>query len=282
MSIAYGAIVGFDSCKGAKFALKWEWIGNESYLLFPTALGLFTVGTCGAIGIDDLLAFNSCVDVLLNLRGFMYIGAILPWDSFNDPSGTGITWGRLIGIGLLEFIFHRLRAIFTFYKMMPGVCTNWKEVCFMGYFGPIGAGTVFYVEHARHLFPHDGEGDEEETNLVRDMGPTVYWLVLFSIIVHGLSIPALNIFYHYTGNEAIREDPVELRRVSLRVATPPIAVAGDKDTFIAYNCFSRHFDPNRVNLPFNGPREDNSSFLDDDDSGKIRMVEQSKPGMSFV
>ncbi|KAF5625421.1 Na(+) H(+) antiporter [Fusarium tjaetaba] len=298
LSIVYGAVLGYGSCKAVKFALKSKWIDEESYVLFPTALGLFTIGTCGAIGTDDLLAcfvagmalnwdgnylreterrhdeVNSCVDVLLNFGGFMYIGAILPWGDFHSPDVTGITWGRLIGLGLLVLVFRRLPAIFAFYKLMPDVCTNWKEALFMGYFGPIGAGAVFYVEHARHLFPHEGEGDEEETNLVRAMGPVVYFLVLFSIIVHGLSIPALNIFYHYTGKAPIREDAVEMRRLSVRVATPPNAIAGDKDTFIAYNRFSRHVDPSAVNLP---SRRSLDGHSDDEDLGKGQ-----KPGIAFV
>ncbi|PNP82664.1 hypothetical protein FNYG_03895 [Fusarium nygamai] len=300
LSIAYGAVVGYGSCKGVKFALKSKWIDEESYVLFPTALGLFTIGTCGAIGTDDLLAcfvaglalnwdgnylreterrhdeVNSCVDVLLNFGGFMYIGAILPWGDFHDPTGTGITWAKLIGLGLLVLVFRRLPAIFAFYKLMPDVCTNWKEALFMGYFGPIGAGAVFYVEHARHLFPHEGEGDEEETNLVRAMGPVVYFLVLFSIIVHGLSIPALNIYYHYTGKAPIRDDAVEMRRLSVRVATPPNAIAGDKDTFIAYNRFSRHVDPSALNLPSN-VRRSLDDHSDDEDLGKGQ-----KRGIAFV
>ncbi|KAK2666871.1 Cation/H exchanger [Fusarium oxysporum f. sp. vasinfectum] len=306
LSIAYGAVVGYGSCKAVRLALRWKWIDNESYVLFPTALGLFIVGTCGALSTDDLLAcfvagcalnwdghylretelrhdeVNSCVDVLLNFGGFMYIGAILPWSDFNDPTGTGITWGRLLGLGLLVLIFRRLPAIFAFYKLMPGVCKNWKEALFMGYFGPIGAGAVFYVEHARHLFPHDGEGDEEETNLVRAMGPTVYWLVLFSIIVHGLSIPALNIFYHYTGKAPIKEDAVELRRISMQVATPANAVAGDKDTFIAYNRFSRHVDANAVGLPVSRSANEDHEFSDDEDLGKERQSPKKKGGLTFV
>ncbi|PNP54403.1 hypothetical protein FNYG_15643 [Fusarium nygamai] len=306
LSIAYGAVVGYGSCKAVRLALRWKWIDNESYVLFPTALGLFIVGTCGALGTDDLLAcfvagcalnwdghylretelrhdeVNSCVDVLLNFGGFMYIGAILPWPDFNDPTGTGITWGRLLGLGLLVLIFRRLPAIFAFYKLMPGVCTNWKEALFMGYFGPIGAGAVFYVEHARHLFPHDGEGDEEETNLVRAMGPTVYWLVLFSIIVHGLSIPALNVFYHYTGKAPIKEDAVELRRISMQVATPANAVAGDKDTFIAYNRFSRHVDATAVGLPVSRSANEIHEFSDDEDLGKGRQSPKKKGGLRFV
>ncbi|PMB65577.1 Na(+)/H(+) antiporter 1 [Beauveria bassiana] len=258
LSIAYGAVVGFGSCKVVN-----KWIDSESYLLFPAALGFFLVGTCGAIGTDDLLAcfvagnalnwdgeyleetekrhdeVNSCIDVLLNFGGFMYIGTIIPWSDFNDPDGTGLTYGRLVLLGILVILFRRIPAILMTYKFMPAVCTNWKEALFMGYFGPIGAGAVFYLEHSKHLFPKLGEGDEEETNLARAIGPVVYWLVLFSIVVHGLSIPALNLIYTYMGIMPIKEDSVEMRRMSTTIAIPVNAVPADQDTFIAYNRFSR-------------------------------------------
>ncbi|KAM3512753.1 hypothetical protein MY11210_003627 [Beauveria gryllotalpidicola] len=258
LSIVYGAVVGFASGKVIN-----KWIDSESYLLFPAALGFFLVGTCGAIGTDDLLAcfvagnalnwdgeylqetekrhdeVNSCIDVLLNFGGFMYIGTIIPWSDFNDPDGTGLTYGRLVLLGILVILFRRIPAILITYKLMPSVCVSWKEALFMGYFGPIGAGAVFYLEHSRHLFPELGEGDEEETNLARAAGPVVYWLVLFSIVVHGLSIPALNLIYTYMGVMPIKEDSVEMRRMSRTIATPVNAVPADQDTFIAYNRFSR-------------------------------------------
>lgn len=168
----------------------------------------------------------------------MYIGAIMPWSQFVSAE-TGLTVGRLIGLGCLVLIFRRIPAIFMTYKLMGKVCTNWKEALFMGYFGPIGAGAVFYVEHTRHLFPELGEGDEEETNLVRAMIPVVYWLVLFSIVVHGLSIPGLNLIYEYMNVEPISEDAVEVRRKSINIATPSNAMIGDDENFIAYNRFSR-------------------------------------------
>lgn len=182
---------------------------------------------------------NSCIDVLLNFGGFMYIGAIIPWSEFHQPDTTGLTYGRLIGLGVLVLLFRRIPAILMTYKLMPNVCKNYKEALFMGYFGPIGIGAVFYVEHTRHLFPAVGEGDVEETDLVRAMVPVVYWLVLFSIVVHGLSIPTLNLIYRYYGVQPIREDAVELRRMSMRVPVPVNATTGDSETFIAYNRFSR-------------------------------------------
>jgi len=182
---------------------------------------------------------NSCMDVILNFGGFMYIGSIIPWSEFNQPDTTGITYGRLIGLGILVLLFRRIPAILATYKFMPGVCKNYKEALFMGYFGPIGIGAVFYVEHTRHLFPEPGHGDLEETNLTRVMIPVVYWLVLFSIVVHGLSIPALNAIYKFYGVKPITEDAVEVRRMTMRVPTPVNAAVGDSDVYIAYNRLSR-------------------------------------------
>jgi NhaP-type Na+/H+ or K+/H+ antiporter len=182
---------------------------------------------------------NSSIDVLLNFGGFMYIGAIIPWNEFNQPETTGLTYGRLIGLGVLVLLFRRIPAIMAMYKLMPKVVHDYKEALFMGYFGPIGIGAVFYVEHTRHLFPELGHGDAEETDLVRAMIPVVYWLVLFSIVVHGLSIPALNLIYRYCDVKPIREDAVELRRLSMHEPVPINAAVGDDESFIAYNRFSR-------------------------------------------
>ncbi|KAL2257450.1 hypothetical protein VTK26DRAFT_159 [Humicola hyalothermophila] len=263
MSVAIGALVGFASGQALKFALRRKWVDSESYLLYPTAIGLWLVGVCGMLGTDDLLAcfvagnamnwdgeylreteerhdeVNSCIDVLLNFGGFMYIGTIIPWSEFHQPETTGLTYARLLGLGFLVLFFRRIPAILMTFKFMPKVCKDYKEALFMGYFGPIGIGAVFYVEHARHLFPELGEGDNEETNLVRAMVPVVYWLVLFSIVVHGLSIPVLNLLYRVYGVEPVRDDGVEVRRLSARVPTPVNATVGDPDTFITYNRFSR-------------------------------------------
>jgi sodium/hydrogen antiporter len=81
---------------------------------------------------------NSCVDVLLNFGGFMYIGIIMPFADFHQPDTTGLTIPRLIALGFLVLIFRRIPAILMTYKFMPGCVKDWKEALFMGYFGPIG------------------------------------------------------------------------------------------------------------------------------------------------
>ncbi|KAF0644044.1 hypothetical protein HYE68_010873 [Fusarium pseudograminearum] len=263
LGMAYGAVVGYISCRSIKFALRRSWIDEQSYLLFPVAIGLFIIGTCGAIGTNDLVAcfvagnllnwdgnflaetyrrhdeVNHCLDVLLNFGGFMFIGTAIPWAEFHDPDGTGLTIGRLFGLGFMVLIFRRIPAIIALYKLMPKVVQNMKEALFMGYFGPIGVGAVFYREHMRHVFPHPEDGDQEENDMLNVTGPVIYWLVLFSIVVHGLSIPALNFFYQWRGVEPIQDDAVSIRRKSFTMATPSNAITADEENFIAFNRFSR-------------------------------------------
>lgn len=240
-----------------------KWIDSESYLLAPLAIGLIMIGTTNAFGSNDLLAcfaagsalnwdgeylnetlkrhdeVNSSIDVLLNFSGFMYLGTIMPWSEFNSDI-TGINPGRLIGLGFLVLIFRRIPAIMITYKLMPNCLRNWKEALFMGYFGPIGVGAAFYVEHTQHLYPHIDETNDTEVNdLLRALRPTVYFLALFSIVVHGLSIPLLDFVYGKMGVKPIQDDAVELRRKSIHIAAPANAIEGDKETFIAYNRFSR-------------------------------------------
>ncbi|KAF4445777.1 hypothetical protein F53441_10526 [Fusarium austroafricanum] len=263
MGIAYGAVVGYTSCRVLKIAVRRGWVDEQSYLLFPAALGLFIIGTTGSIGTNDLLActvagntlnwdgeflaetnrrhdeVNHCIDVLLNFGGFMFIGMVLPWSSFHDPDGTGVTVPRLIALGVMVLAFRRIPAILLLYKAMPAVVKDYKEALFMGYFGPIGVGAVFYLEHIRHLFPHPEDADQEETDLLNALGPVIYFLVFFSIVVHGLSIPLLDFTYRQRGVEPIQDDAVSIRRKSFTSATPANAIAGDEDNFIAFNRFSR-------------------------------------------
>ena len=71
----------------------------------------------------------------------------------------------------------------------------------------------------------------------------VYWLVFFSIIFHGLSIPALNAFYVWRGVQPIVNDmdgPVELVMLSENDALPNNAYVNHKrGSIVVLNRFSR-------------------------------------------
>ncbi|BCS21791.1 uncharacterized protein APUU_30016S [Aspergillus puulaauensis] len=290
LGMAYGATVGYTSMYLLRYSLRKKWIDGECYVLFPAALGLFLLGTCGCIGTNDLLAcfsagsalnwdggylaetearhdeVNSCIDGLLNFGGFMYIGAVIPWDDFHQPDTTGITYPRLILLGVIVLLFRRIPSTLALYKFMPKVCKNWKEALFMGYFGPIGIGAVFYAEHAAHLFPAVGEGSSIEARLMRALKPTIYWLVIFSIFIHGLSIPLLSILYKLFNvpPEVDPLGPAEVRPLSYNQTLPPNSFLHSKRrSILLYNRFSRTKFPS--NLGWNLPhfRSNNSSRTTD-------------------
>ena len=73
------------------------------------------------------------------------------------------------------------------------------------------------------------------------MIPVVYWLVIFSIVIHGLSIPALDAFYRYKKIPPISEaEPAEIRVLSDHQVLPNNARHNPKrNSVILHNRFSR-------------------------------------------
>lgn len=69
----------------------------------------------------------------------------------------------------------------------------------------------------------------------------VYWLVLFSIIVHGLSVPVLNILYKIFKVQPVRDHPVEIHMLSENEPLPnnSILLDGQRQSVIVNNQFSR-------------------------------------------
>ncbi|PYH88121.1 plasma membrane antiporter [Aspergillus ellipticus CBS 707.79] len=264
LGASYGAFVGFMSQRLLKKASKKKWVDNESFTLVPVAIGLLVVGTCGCFGSDETLAcfiagsvlnwnglyheemqarhdsFNPTIETLLNFGVFMFLGATMPWGQFQSPHHTGITLWRLFGLGFMVLAFRRIPAILVGYRFMPKVCRNWKEALFLGHFGPIGVGAIAYVEYTRRLFPTPGQSDREINNLTAAMVPVVYWLVLFSIIVHGLSVPALNALYKAFDVPRIYDHPVSVILLSENEPLPNNStMERGRHSMIINNRFSR-------------------------------------------
>ncbi|CEL05280.1 Putative Na /H antiporter [Aspergillus calidoustus] len=270
LGTAYGVIIGTACRKVLNMSSKRKWIDPGSFTLVPAVLGMFIVGSCGCFGSDETLAcftagsmlnwdglyntelqlrhdsFNSSLETLLNYGIFLYLGAVMPWKEFQMPGTTGISVARLLGLGVLILLFRRIPAIMVGYRFMPRICGNWKEALFMGYFGPIGAGAVAYVEYARRLFPDRGESDREINNLTTAMRPVVYWLVLFSVIVHGLSVPILYVFYRVLRVPKIYDHPVEVLILSENEPLPNNSVVDpQRHSVLVHNRFS---EPSGLNI----------------------------------
>ncbi|KAJ5343320.1 Cation/H+ exchanger [Penicillium brevicompactum] len=218
LSVAYGTVVGWIARKLLHWAEEKHYVDRESFLVFAIALALFVVGTCGLIGTDDLLAcfiagnvftqddwfrletmddsLQPTIDMLLNLSVFMWFGAVCPWSSFlkNDI----IPIYRLIFLGILILLVRRLPIVFAMHKWIPQIELV-SQAAFVGFFGPIGVGAIFYLSVSLEFLREikvDGEIPEDVTQVIETIQIVVWFLVICSIVVHGLSVPLGKAGYH--------------------------------------------------------------------------------------
>lgn len=226
----YGFIVGYIARHGIKYAEKHDMIDRESFLVFYFVLSLFCAGSGSLLGLDDLLVgfaagvgfsndgwfserteeshVSNVIDLLLNLAYFVYLGTIIPWETYNaggDIPGTGVlgipgvpglkVW-RLVVIALFVLFFRRIPIMLALKPLIPDIRT-WREGLFAGHFGPIGVGAVFIAMLARgelqtgaSIPSPDMKLDltNSHYNLIYLVWPVVSFLVVTSIIVHGSSI----------------------------------------------------------------------------------------------
>ncbi|KAI0843417.1 Sodium/hydrogen exchanger family-domain-containing protein [Hypoxylon sp. FL0890] len=247
LSVAYGAVLGWIAKELLHFCEERKFVDRESFLVFAFSLALFITGTCGMIGSDDILAcfiagnvftwddwfrlqtlddsLQPTIDMLLNVTIFMWYGAVCPWHSF--VSNGVIPIYRLIPLGILILLFRRLPFILAFYKKLSQI-DGLRQAIFMGFFGPIGCSAVFYLyvtlEFINTLNPNGGsEPRRDVAHLGEAVSVVVWFMVICSVVVHGLSIP-LSKFGFYLPRTISRtlstpEDLISFR-LGGRVAVP--------------------------------------------------------------
>ncbi|KAJ3713342.1 Sodium/hydrogen exchanger family-domain-containing protein [Lentinula raphanica] len=212
LGVVLGAIMGLLFSALFQISKRKGFIDRESYVAQYIAMSILTIGVAHTIGSDDLLAvfaagsamswdghfneqiegevFASVIDLVLNCACFIYIGAWLPFNEFNMPS-LGIEPWKLVVLFISIVFLRRIPPIMLLYKWIPEI-TSWQEALFSGHFGNLnmGVGAVFISTLALSELPtpHNPPQNQEEL-LALYIQPVVSFVVLGSIIIHGLSIP---------------------------------------------------------------------------------------------
>jgi len=174
---------------------------------------------------------------LLNCACFIYIGAWLPFESYNN-STLGIAPWKLVVLFIAILFLRRIPSLLLMYKFIPDI-RNWREALFCGHFGPMGVGAIFISTLAitRLPVPQDPPANQKEI-LAASLQPIVSFIVLCSILIHGLSIPAfwfgrkmhsrtvsVSATWSRTINSRTGQDPPDwllwARRPSAPIATSP-------------------------------------------------------------
>lgn len=222
--IVLGTTLGYVLRKLVAYAEKRNSIDRESFLAFFIFLAFNSAGFGSMLGADDLLvsfaagtAFgwngdfarkteeshvSTVIDLIINLSFFVYYGAIIPWQEFNN-SAIGLDVWRLIVLAVVIVFLRRLPAVLAFKPFTPDI-KSWREAMFCGHFGPIGVGAIFavilarrdleetFVEHGSNLDFMWEDGIKHQ-QLVNVLWPMVNFIVITSILVHGSSVAVLTL-----------------------------------------------------------------------------------------
>ncbi|KAG9073223.1 hypothetical protein KI688_001014 [Linnemannia hyalina] len=223
LSIVIGGVFGFGCRKLVKGAKNRNLIDKESFLVFSIAMALAVAGIVSIIASDDLLAcfvagnvfawddwfsneiaeahIQEIIDMLLNLACFVYIGASIPFSSFNDSS-LGLSVWRLIVLAIVILLLRRLPFLVALKPLIPAL-TTYRDAAFAGWFGPIGVGAVFFSKLTAMMTSPEHLGDHvhnlESLMRIREIiFPIVMFLVFSSVMIHGVTVPLLHLQYKYT------------------------------------------------------------------------------------
>ncbi|KAJ3805880.1 Sodium/hydrogen exchanger family-domain-containing protein, partial [Lentinula aff. lateritia] len=212
LGVVLGIVMGFVFSRLFQLSKRKGFIDRESYVAQYIAMSFLTVGVARTIGSDDLLAafaagiamswdghfneqiegeiFASVIDLVLNCTLFIlaYLSAWLPFKDFNMPS-LGIEPWRLTVLLISVALLRRIPPMMLLYKWIPEI-SSWQEALFSGHFGPMGVGAVFISTLALSELgtPHNPPQNQEDL-LALYIQPVVAFVVLGSIVIHGLSIP---------------------------------------------------------------------------------------------
>lgn len=237
MGIVLGLVIGTIFNRALRFSDIRGYVDPAGLIAFYLLLAMFSVGVGSILGSDDfLVAFGAgygfardgwfskkikdahlpdVIDLLLNSAMFIYLGTIIPWDSFTprDISPSVTPW-TLIGFAVLVLLFRRIPIVLATYKINPDIRT-FREALFCGHFGPMGLGGVFLAIEARATLetgtseplPYPPVYQPPYTNreeAVEILWPVVCFVVMCSTFVHGLSVLALSLSSHFRRKEGER------------------------------------------------------------------------------
>lgn len=165
---------------------------------------------------DDSL--QPTIDMLLNVGVFMWFGAVCPWHMFVDNNAIPIY--RLIPLGILVLLLRRLPMILAFHKFIHQV-DDLRRALFLGFFGPIGVSAIFYLYISKEFLRdivYEGQEREDASHLSEVLDVVVWFLVVCSIVVHGLSIPLgkLGFYLPRTFSTALSSERVSLAQSTAR------------------------------------------------------------------
>ena len=231
--LTLGLVIGYVSNRVLRLSYSNKYITESSLLAFYFLLAIFSIGVGSVLGSDDfLVAFGAgtgfawdgwfskqteethlpnFIDLLLNSTMFVYFGTTIPWSQFNSSKPTSLmTPWRLTILLVLILCTRRIPIVMLMKRFIPDIRT-YREALFAGHFGPMGVGALFLAIEARAQLetessiptPHPPDQSPHK-KAIETIRPVIAFIVLGSVMVHGLSVAAISVGSHYSRKEGER------------------------------------------------------------------------------
>ncbi|TBU09841.1 Na(+)/H(+) antiporter [Hamiltosporidium magnivora] len=190
LSAISGILIGYVSRKALKLCYTYHLVGTENFLIYGIALTFFSVGMMDLVGGSEMVcvfftgtAFSwdewfiletresrlqEVIDSLFSSTFFVFFGSRIDFSRFSFN----------ILIGSLVILLSRRPPVFYIFRRFIPEIRNRKEALFIGWFGPIGIGALFYSLTLDKLI---GTVTIDYVSIV----------VLCSAILHGLTVPLI-------------------------------------------------------------------------------------------
>ncbi len=210
--VMFGFILGYVAGRMLKWVECRLNLGKTSFLAYTLALAMLALGVSYLIGSDGLLAVfvagaafslairrsrserledkedvQEAVNRFFVMPVFVLFGLALPWNDWAVLGLPGIALAcSLLLLRRIPFVVALRRAL--------GPVKGLKNSLFVGWFGPIGVGAIYYGALAQRL----------SGNL--QVWGVVSLVVFVSIVAHGLTSTPLTLLYGRTGQQPMRTD----------------------------------------------------------------------------
>lgn len=192
LSAFVGLTAGVASRQTLKYCHAKSFVGIESFLVHGVVLTVFSLSLMEFIGGSELICIfcagtmfsfdewfvletknsrlQEVMDTVLSTSFFLFFGSRISFYRFTTS---------MLLLSLVIIFVRRPAACWMTYRYIPELRTA-KEALFVGWFGPIGVGALYYALLA----------DKIQATLAIDFATCVVFL---SVLIHGLAVPMYKI-----------------------------------------------------------------------------------------
>jgi sodium/hydrogen antiporter len=201
-----GALIGWAAARLMIWAETRHTIDNQSLRTFTLALSITTLGATSLMGAKGLLGVFVCgvvfhmvvgqseddeveptqgaIDHFFTIPAFALIGLTIPLDGWVELGWTGV----ILAVAVL--LIRRLPAMILVSRWVTPI-RNWPDALFVGWFGPLGIGALYYASYVLVETGHE------------DAWIAASLVIVSSIVVHGITATPFSHWYaHHCGTEA--------------------------------------------------------------------------------